>query len=79
MPFELDVKEVVDAITSTIQDISKFGYLMHHCHILLCEISGFKICYVRKQANVVAHTITRASHFYASLTVFTYPPVITFF
>ena len=77
--FELDANSVVDGITSTVQNISKFGYLIHHCRILFCEISGFKICYITRQAYVVTHTIARASHFYASLTVFTYPPVITFF
>ena len=70
--FELDAKGVVNAIASTNQDLSAFGSLVHHCRILLCESSGFKICYVRRQANVVAHTIARASHFYASPIVFTY-------
>ena len=64
--FELDAKGVVDAIANTDQDLSKFGSLLHHCRILLCESSGFKICYARRQANVVAHTIARASHFDAS-------------
>ena len=74
MPFELDAKGVVDAVASTVQDLSEFGSLVHHCRILLCESSGFKICYARRQANVVAHTIERASHFHASPTMFTYPP-----
>ena len=80
MPFELDAKGVVDAIASTVHDISEFGSLVHHCYILLCESSGFKISYIRRQANVIAHTIARASNFHASLTVFTYSlSVFTFF
>ena len=70
--FELDAKGVVDTIASMDQDLSEFGSLMHHCGILLCESSGFKICYARKQANVVAHATARASHFHASLTMLTY-------
>ena len=54
--FELVEKGVVDAIASTVQDISEFGSLVHHCRILLRVTSGFKICYVKQQANVVAHT-----------------------
>ena len=72
--FELDTKSVVDAIATTNQDLSEFGSLVHYCRILLCESSGFKICYARRQANVVAHTIARASHFHASPIMFTYPP-----
>ena len=59
MLFELDVKGVVNAIASSVQDISEFGSLMHHCHIFFCDRSGFKICYVRRQANVIANTIVR--------------------
>ena len=54
--FELYAKGVVDAIANTVQDILEFGSLVHHCRILLRVTSGFKICYARQQANVVAHT-----------------------
>ena len=40
MLFELDANDVVDAIANTIQHLSKFGSLMHHCRILLCESSS---------------------------------------
>ena len=46
--FELDAKGVVDVIASTVQDLSKFGSLVHLCLILLCESSAFKICYARR-------------------------------
>ena len=70
--FELDANGVVHTMTSMNQDLSEFGSLMHHYGILLCESSGFKICYARKQANVVTHIIARASHFHASLIMFSY-------
>ena len=79
MLFELDANSVVDVIISTIQNISKFGFLVYHCRIFLCENSGFKICYVKRQANVIAHIIMRASHFHANPTVFTYPLVCIHF
>ena len=72
--FELNAKGVVDAIASTDQDLLEFGSLVHHCRILLCESSGFKFCYARRQAIVVPHTIARALHFHASPIVFIYPP-----
>ena len=54
--FELDANGTVDAIANANQDLSEFDSIMHHCHILLCKSSGFKICYARRQANVVTHT-----------------------
>lgn len=69
MVFELDAKNVVKAVKSIDFDDTEFGTIIVNCRLILAQESSFLVCFARRQANVVAHEIDRASNSYASLTV----------
>ncbi|WJX44042.1 hypothetical protein P8452_31070 [Trifolium repens] len=66
---ELDCKPVVDSIMDTSNNHSEFGKIMSACK-LLQQYPNFKISFIRRQANLVARTLARASKLYASHQVF---------
>jgi hypothetical protein len=62
---EQDCLLVVSAITDNSSNQTEFGYIMKTCRELLQNCQNFEIVYVKRQANFVAHSLTRASKFYA--------------
>jgi len=69
---ELDCKLVVDGILDKSTNQSEFGKIMSDCMMLLSNYPNFKISFVKRQANFVAHSLARASKLYASCHVFDY-------
>jgi ribonuclease HI len=59
--FESDSKLVVDAILSTHVGISEFSVLISHIQDLLRMHNYFEVKYVKRQANMVAHSLARAA------------------
>jgi hypothetical protein len=67
---ELDCLLVVNAITDNSSNQTEFGYIMKTCRELLQNYQNFEIVYVKRQANFVAHSLARASKFYARSQLF---------
>ena len=72
--FETDGKVVVDAMHLSTVDLSEFGTIVQDCIYLLEQGVNFAIQFVQKQANRTAHSLARASRFYASPCVCLEPP-----
>ncbi|XP_075475775.1 uncharacterized protein LOC142511746 [Primulina tabacum] len=68
--FELDAKNVVDAIKSPDNDTTEFGSLVHQCKHLLNQGTSFSIQFAYRQANVTANTLAKAVHCYASPSIY---------
>jgi len=66
---ELDCK-VVDGIVDSSNNQSEFGNIMANCRALLQHFSNFKISFVRRQTNYVAHSLARESQLHARHQVF---------
>ncbi|XP_024636060.1 uncharacterized protein [Medicago truncatula] len=67
---ELDCKLVVDSIYDKNNNQAEFGSIIDDCRSLLQQFTNFKISFVRRQANVVAHSFARVSIFQARHQVF---------
>ena len=59
--FETDNKTLVDAVHSNSTHINEFGDIVSQWKDILTTNTDFKVSYIRRQANRVAHTIARAS------------------
>ena len=70
MSIELDCKQVVDDIFSTLRTNSMFKTILDVCKASLKKFQNFKISFIRKQANNVAHLLARASLSYVSSQVY---------
>jgi hypothetical protein len=58
--FATDSKVTVDSFLSTRNDLSEFGCIISSCRSLLRNLfSNSRVEFVRRQANVVAHTLAR--------------------
>ncbi|XVF79438.1 hypothetical protein PTKIN_Ptkin14bG0223300 [Pterospermum kingtungense] len=68
--FEIDAKSVADAVRCNGVDVTEFGQLVDLCKMVLAEDKNFMVIFVRRQTNVVAYFIARASRLYASPTEF---------
>ncbi|XP_075479010.1 uncharacterized protein LOC142519880 [Primulina tabacum] len=64
--FELDAKNVVDAIKNPTDDDTEFGFIVRQCKSLLNQGTSFSVQFVYRQANAAAHAMARAAHLYAS-------------
>jgi hypothetical protein len=62
---ELDNKQVVDGISNKIGTNSELGAILNYCKASLSRLPNFKISFIRRQANNVAHLLARASLSYA--------------
>jgi ribonuclease HI len=60
--FESDSKIVVDAIYSSQHGLSDFHILISHIKSLLTLHNYFEVKYVKRQANMVAHSLDRAAY-----------------
>jgi hypothetical protein len=58
--FESDSKSVVDAIHHLRGGNSKFSLLICHINNLLLSSPNFTVKFIKRQTNIVAHTLTRA-------------------
>lgn len=57
MHIELDCQVVVDSIIDGNTNKVDFGNIIYECHSLLQQYHNFKISFVRRQTNIVAHTL----------------------
>ncbi|XVF55442.1 hypothetical protein PTKIN_Ptkin06aG0036200 [Pterospermum kingtungense] len=53
--FETDSKVVADVISVQKSDLSEFGSIIGSCKSLLRRVNSSKVCFVKRQANNVAH------------------------
>ncbi|XVF58374.1 hypothetical protein PTKIN_Ptkin07bG0061500 [Pterospermum kingtungense] len=72
--FESDAKLVGDALHSSKTNILEFGFIITTCKACLLQDGFFKVCYVKRQANKVAHALAKASCSQASPLVWFSPP-----
>lgn len=71
---ETDAKLVVDCLNSDAEDTTEFGSLITACRTILLNKPGFKVGFIKRQANEVAHTLARAAPLNACTRVFSYLP-----
>ena len=58
---ESDCKQIVDQIKSKEEDITDCGFILNQIRDILRSYPSYSIEYVRRQANLVAHSIARNS------------------
>jgi ribonuclease HI len=68
--FESDSKSVVDAITSSHFGSSEFSAIISHVKSLLLLCPNFEVKFVKRQANMVAHSLARAAYSMPSRCIF---------
>lgn len=56
-------KSVVDAILGTKVDDLEFGVIIQDCRKLLSGAFNFRLCHVRRTANVVANCLTKHAQY----------------
>jgi hypothetical protein len=66
MSIELDSSQVVDGIYSNLNTNFMFGAILNGCRVSLLNLQNFKISFVMRQTNNVAHLLVRVSLSYAS-------------
>jgi hypothetical protein len=59
--FETDSKSLVDALHHLRGGTSEFSLLVHHINNLLLSNPNFSVKFIKRQANMVAHTLARAA------------------
>jgi ribonuclease HI len=69
---ELDCKLVVDGITGELNLCTEFDTMLHACKALLLSSSNFRINFIMRQTNNIAHLLARATLSFASLQNFDY-------
>lgn len=57
---------MVDAVKSKVVDRSEFRSIIDACCSLLSQESSYEVRFIRRQVNMVAHTLARAANSYAS-------------
>jgi len=69
--YETYSKLTVDAFLSTKNDLSEFGCIISSCRSLFRNLfSNFRVEFVRRQANAVAHTLAREATSLASSVIY---------
>lgn len=71
---ELDCLLVVNGVKDSLQTNFEFGAIVSHCRCLLSCYQSFQVRYVRRKANLAAHTLVRVSRFHASSKIFDFIP-----
>ena len=74
MVFECDAKVVVDAIHAATVDLSEFSTVIAKCKSLLLQGCNYSVQFFRRQANVKAHSLARASPLHAGFYIFDFSP-----
>ncbi|KAH1212038.1 hypothetical protein HKD37_14G039405 [Glycine soja] len=64
----MDSKVVVDKIYRYGQDFSKLGAIIRECKYILSINANYSIKFVKRQTNVVPHSLARVTTDYASFT-----------
>jgi hypothetical protein len=67
---ELDCKLVVDDIFFSTNNHTEVGNTLHECRMLLDSLPNFKISFIWRKTNFVAHELARVSKLYASHHIF---------
>lgn len=65
--FETDAQVVVKALEQDVEDNSEFGVIMSTCHLLLESKPLYKVQFVKRNPNDVAHVLARQPRFAYSL------------
>jgi hypothetical protein len=74
---ESDCLQVVQAINRQQNNTSEFGIIIDMCRSLLVTNNNWKVSYVRRQSNRVAHELAQATRFIASHQIYNFcPPCI---
>lgn len=71
---EGDSKIVVDAISGSSSGISSFHDIILSCHELLDHFSNVFVVFVKRNANIMAHALSRVSRLYESPSCWDNPP-----
>lgn len=76
--FEVDSKTTKNGLYSGWEDITEFGNIIIASRsLLLSKFTNSRVEFVRRQANVVAHTLAKKPHFsLVPLSIFIYPIVL---
>jgi hypothetical protein len=76
--FETDSKSVVDAIHNLHGGTSEFSYLICNIKHILLSKPNFVVKFIKRQANMVAHTLAKAASSWSRCCTFeTLPLCIT--
>ncbi|CAN1729936.1 LINE-1 reverse transcriptase homolog [Linum perenne] len=59
--FEVDSQQVTVALSRSVSDRTEFGSIIDSCRRILHANSGFKVTFVRRNRNVVAHELAQRS------------------
>lgn len=68
--FEIDCKVVVDSLLTINPDISEYGVIISNCHWILSSFPLYKVEFVRRLNNRVAHNLAKVTPFQPSPQVF---------
>lgn len=63
---QLDCRGVVDGLRGICNIVIEFDSIIHVCTSLLSHVRNLKVSFIWRQANLLAHTLARASRSYAS-------------
>jgi ribonuclease HI len=72
--FESDCQVVVNAVLNNSSYMNELGTLLSNCRTLLLSNASYALAYIRRQANIVAHNLARASILHVSPSIFLHPP-----
>jgi len=72
--FESNCQLVVNAVLNNRSYMNELGSLLSNSRSLLLSYVSYAITYIRRQANIIAHNLARASILHASPSIFYYPP-----
>jgi ribonuclease HI len=75
MIFETDSKSVVDAIQYFHGGNSEFSLLVSHINNLLSSCRNFMVKFIKQQANMAAHSLSRAAISWYSRCIFETLPI----
>lgn len=72
---ELDCKAVMDDIRGVCNFVTEFDSILSSCNSLLSNLQNYIVSFIRRQANIVAHNLARASRQYANSQIFDCSPI----